>query len=252
MKIDSETNPVWKPVQSGTILETKTALQLQNCLVLEKGYKFLLMSRFSQDALENLFSMVRFKNPVPTALEFKNALRIITVSQYITGKTTASYEADDSEQCTSILDISVPSSSDNPLCPSELPDDDLNISATEAASLEYLGGYAVHQFIKLNKRCDTCFKALTIPPPVQLQHDYAQHQSLVQLREYTKQALVYISPAVKELLQIAEKVFKTNEKDIMTTQKVLTTLVTACSSSSSKNILQGVDKHFATGEEKAK
>ena len=200
VKIGSEAKPTWKPVQSGTILATKTALQLQNCLVLEKGYKFLLMSRFSQDALENLFSMVRFKNPIPTALEFKNALRIITVSQCITGKTTSSYEADDSEQCTSILDISLPSTYNNDLLPSELTDD-LHISLTEAAGLEYLGGYAVHQFIKLNRHCDTCVKALTIPPPVPLQHDYAQHQSLVQLRDYTKQALVYISPAVNQLLE---------------------------------------------------
>ena len=36
----SKTKPTWKPVQSGTILATKTALQLQNCVVLEKGYKF--------------------------------------------------------------------------------------------------------------------------------------------------------------------------------------------------------------------
>ena len=90
--------------------------------------------------------------------------------------------------------------------------------------------------MKLNRHCDTCVEALTIPPPVPLQHDYAQHQSLVHLRDYTKQALVYIAPAVKQLLEAAEKVFKTNEKDIMTTQNVLTTLVNACSSSSHHKI----------------
>ena len=74
------------------------------------------------------------------------------------------------------------------------------------------------------------FEGLTILPPVPLRHDYAQHQSLVQLRDYTKQALVYISPTVKQLLEVAEKVFKTNETDIMSTQNVLTTLVSACSS----------------------
>ena len=102
--------------------------------------------------------------------------------------------------------------------------------------MEYLGGYAVHQFIKLNRHCYICVKTLTIPPPVPLQHDYAQHQSLVQLGDYTKQALVYISPTVKQLLEAAEKVFKTNEKDIMTTQNVLTTRVIACSSSGHHNI----------------
>jgi hypothetical protein len=42
----------------------------------------ILPSRFTQDALENLFSNVRARNPVPNAKEFKTILRLITIYQY--------------------------------------------------------------------------------------------------------------------------------------------------------------------------
>ena len=130
------------------------------------------MSRFTQDALENPFFTVRFKNPVPTALEFKNALRITTVSRCITGKSISSY---DSTQCHSILDISLPSTStsqEGSLISIEPNDLNLNLSPSESSSLDHLGGYAVHQFAKLNIHCDNCMKTLIIDPPAPLEHTY--------------------------------------------------------------------------------
>ena len=197
------------------------------------------MNRFTQDALENPFFTVRFKNPVPTALEFKNALRIITVSQCITGKSTSSYEADDSTQCHSILDISLPSTStseDGSLLSIEPNDFNLNLSPSESSSLDHLGGYAVHQFAKLNIHCDNCMKTLIIDPPAPLEHTYTQTQSLVQLRDYTKKALIYISPEVKKLLETAENIFVANEKEILTKQNVLVTLVNTCLSTAENTI----------------
>ena len=40
-------------------------------------------------------------------------------------------------------------------------------------------------------------KTLIIDPPAPLEHTYTEKQSLVQLRDYTKQAFIYISPEVK-------------------------------------------------------
>lgn len=72
----------WKPFQTGLLLCTQTALDLQ-ILYLEKyNFSYLLLGRFTQDALENLFSAVRNKNPVPDAREFKQALRLISLSQF--------------------------------------------------------------------------------------------------------------------------------------------------------------------------
>ncbi|XP_064468717.1 uncharacterized protein LOC135382992 [Ornithodoros turicata] len=62
----NRTNPTWKPVQSGVIITTTTALK-RELYVTERGLKFLLLGRFSQDSLENLFSVVRTRTPVPRA-----------------------------------------------------------------------------------------------------------------------------------------------------------------------------------------
>ena len=42
-----------------------------------------MTSRFTQDCLENLFSLVRAKQVVPTALQFKNNLKLICVAQFL-------------------------------------------------------------------------------------------------------------------------------------------------------------------------
>ena len=47
--------------------------------------------------LENLFSLVRIRKPVPTPLEFKYALKMISTAQFFTLPRTGSYEEDDGE-----------------------------------------------------------------------------------------------------------------------------------------------------------
>ena len=56
---------------------------------------FLLTSHFTQDCLENLFSTVRSKNPIPIALGFLRSLRLITVAQFSKSSKFGSYEVDD-------------------------------------------------------------------------------------------------------------------------------------------------------------
>ena len=65
----------WKPIQTGVIVSTTSVLEIQEDL-LDNGHKFLLTSRLTQDCLENLFSSVCLKNPVPSPLEFKYALKM--------------------------------------------------------------------------------------------------------------------------------------------------------------------------------
>lgn len=73
---------VWKPVQTGIILSTQSAVGLTEYLLNERDFQFVLTSRFSQDCLENLFSLVRHRQSKPSALLFKQNLRMITVSQF--------------------------------------------------------------------------------------------------------------------------------------------------------------------------
>ncbi|KAG0410541.1 hypothetical protein HPB47_012347 [Ixodes persulcatus] len=60
----------WKPSQAGVISSTTVLYQLQEDLLNEHDYAYLLTGRLTQDCLENVFSVVRLKKPVPSALEF--------------------------------------------------------------------------------------------------------------------------------------------------------------------------------------
>jgi hypothetical protein len=70
-------------------------LELHKKLLDDKKYDFVLTSRFSQDCLENLFSVLRSKQIVPNALQVKNNLKLICVAQYLKEARTSSYSEDD-------------------------------------------------------------------------------------------------------------------------------------------------------------
>lgn len=84
----------WKPLNTGMIMSTLSLWAISNDL-LNKGYKFVLLHRFTQDALENIFSQIRRKaGSSPSALECKRALKLITVSQFISDVKRSSYMSD--------------------------------------------------------------------------------------------------------------------------------------------------------------
>jgi hypothetical protein len=85
----------WKPVQTGMIMATKSILEIQDVLLMVYLFKLVLTGRLSQDSLENLFSMIRSKNPIPTAKEFKYNLRAICIAQYLKEHKNSNYQFDD-------------------------------------------------------------------------------------------------------------------------------------------------------------
>ncbi|XP_025155233.1 uncharacterized protein LOC109504180 isoform X1 [Harpegnathos saltator] len=87
----------FKPVQSGVMITTTSLIELTQFLIDERKYVYVLTSRFTQDCLENLFSSIRVKHPVPTALQFKQNLKLIAISQYLQSPHTSSYEKDDGQ-----------------------------------------------------------------------------------------------------------------------------------------------------------
>ncbi|KAH9365836.1 hypothetical protein HPB48_013372 [Haemaphysalis longicornis] len=76
IKATSTDRDCFKPVQNGVLISTTSALRIQHELLNVYNFLFVLLCRFTRDALENLFSCVRSKNPVPRALEFKLTLRL--------------------------------------------------------------------------------------------------------------------------------------------------------------------------------
>lgn len=98
------THASWKSVLAGVIITATTALRLHEYYIEEKGFKSLMLSRFTQDALDNLFNTIRLKSPVPRAREFKSALRLTVLDQFFKPSRHGSYDADDSVHLAKFLE----------------------------------------------------------------------------------------------------------------------------------------------------
>lgn len=95
----------WKPFQTGIVISTTSIIQTTKYLLDDHNFKFILGSHFMQDCIENLFSVIRSKHVSPTAVQFKNDLKLITISFYMKNVSHGSYEQDDREFFSEFLDI---------------------------------------------------------------------------------------------------------------------------------------------------
>lgn len=73
----------WQPIQKGIQLTTAAVIALHKEKVQEGEQEYLLTNRCNTDTAENLFSQVRFIQKHPTPKQFKDALRQVTLSQYL-------------------------------------------------------------------------------------------------------------------------------------------------------------------------
>lgn len=204
----SRPNASWKPVQTGMIITTTTALNLRELYVRSKGLKFLMLSRFSQDALENLFSAIRVKSPVPRAREFKYTLRLIVLAQFFKPSKHGSYDTDDSVHLTDFL-CSRPDLSAE-LEPVQMPVMTENLVPEEQESLEYLAGYIAQSVSKKHGLCDHCKTAL-------VETDITRAGLLLQLKNYVanKSSLCTPSASLMSLLECAETYYRKNEASLV-------------------------------------
>lgn len=104
MDIEEGYKSTWKPSQKGSIVATSSILDIQNIYLDDKGFHFILTSRFTQDCLENLFSVMGTKNIVPNALQVKNNLKLLSVSQYLKDISKGNYNEDDRTFLSGFLD----------------------------------------------------------------------------------------------------------------------------------------------------
>ena len=85
----------WKPIQRGMLMACTALLEIQEDLLLRrKIFTFLLLGRFTQDFVENLFSLLRFRVAVPNALHFKWNLRVVTLAQICLTANNTNYARD--------------------------------------------------------------------------------------------------------------------------------------------------------------
>lgn len=73
----------WKPFQRGFLVSTTSVLELSKYLLQERGFQYVLPGRLLQDCLENLFSTVRSGNPKRSALQVRDSIKQITISEYL-------------------------------------------------------------------------------------------------------------------------------------------------------------------------
>ncbi|XP_011883962.1 PREDICTED: uncharacterized protein LOC105571100 [Vollenhovia emeryi] len=97
-------NGAWKPFQSGLLLCTQTALDVQAEYLEKHNFQFLLLGRCTQDALENLFSQIRSRKSVPDARKFKQTFRLICLSQFQANINRGNYSVSNSQDLINYCD----------------------------------------------------------------------------------------------------------------------------------------------------
>ncbi|XP_037040307.1 uncharacterized protein LOC119077264, partial [Bradysia coprophila] len=97
---------VWKPFQRGFLVSCTSILELSSYLLTERGFEYFLPSRGLQDCLENLFSCVRSDNPKPNAIQVRDAIKNIAISEYLSAPVAnASYQWDESTFLNGFLNV---------------------------------------------------------------------------------------------------------------------------------------------------
>lgn len=167
---------------------TNAILRLQQTFFEKYGYETLFTSRFTQDCVENLFSVVRLKQRRPTPIQFRSHLRTIAISQYMQEVKNASYDTDDRAYLTGFMEYMEERSRENSIqeesltvtnsmdCSADVVDDAnlitnhsstdvsalaarlmLDFDNSEANALFHVAGYIVGTIGKNMKTCKTCF-----------------------------------------------------------------------------------------------
>lgn len=94
----------WKPWKTGLVVCTNAMIRLILRLF-DSGHKQIFTSRFVQDCLENIFSVIRSKQRRPTPRDFGRNLKIVTLSQYMAPVPNSSYCFDDQEHLIGLADF---------------------------------------------------------------------------------------------------------------------------------------------------
>lgn len=122
----------------------------------------MLGARFTQDCIENLFSNIRKKFPAANALQFKQSLKIHSISQYLQVVNNTNYEQDKGEFVVNFLEDR--KRNENRNIPSEIPETpaykiSVRLDNVHLNILYALSGYIIHKISKLPTVCKTCINS---------------------------------------------------------------------------------------------
>lgn len=161
-----------------------------------RKHKFVLTGRFSQDCLENLFSVIRSRNVIPTALQFKNNLKLISTSQYIKTVDKSNYDEDDSHMITEFLNNSnsTKKQSISAECnesSSPIPNSTIVFNNIELNVLYNIAGYIIANIKKNMTYCNNCILSLGSKKVQNFKYN-----NLILLRCYKKETLFFVKPYI--------------------------------------------------------
>lgn len=173
-----------------------------------------MTGRLTQDPLENLFCTVRIKQKKPSAVLFKNTLKVISMAQIITDPTSSSYDADDRTYLNDFLDIIKHFKSEKkpielPHCNSSVYYNTTKLSRLELMALYNLAGHILFK-IKKNKfrKCTNCFDSLGSNKPITFEYSkLTQFKNFNSLRETSSSSLFYPNENVFDFFRTLENVF---------------------------------------------
>lgn len=183
---------VFKPVQTGLMITTKSFIELADFLIKERGFLYVLGARFSNDFVENLFSNVRKKFPIPNALQFQYSLKHITFSQYLQALPNTNYAVDSGDLLADFLQRpkKVFSKQTEEMCVApNVESKIIQLNNLELNSLYYVCGYIISSICKNQKICDRCIASAgskTYDPKIQFSR-------LVSLKCYRAKTLFFVN-----------------------------------------------------------
>lgn len=204
-KMEVGLKKIWKPSQTGVLISTESMLELQAYLLEIRGYKYVLTSRFSQDCLENLFSVLRSKQVIPNAQQVKNNLKLISVSQYLKHLNNSSYEEDDRDFLSGFLDVLTETKPQYEVVniPNNIDSSTINLNFSEINSLYNICGYIMQSIMKTSTTCKGCIDAAGSKKPL-----YRSFTKFTNIKRFQEHTLFFVTEELFYFFLEMENIFR--------------------------------------------
>ena len=211
----------WKPFQKGIVITILSFLELSIFLINKRNYKFVMGGRFTQDCTENLFSVLRMKNCILNAVQFKNNLKLVTISYYMRRISSSNYDEDervylpDFLQTVKVFRKGKEMNNISMCTPSNIhynPDaayQRIVINNIELNVLHHIAGYLIRSIANTQKICKNCLLYTG-----NLRPTITTYNRLTSLRCYGKDTLFFVNPRTFNFFIEKEKNFRLHISNI--------------------------------------
>ena len=173
---------------------------------MSENYGFVLTAQLTSECIENLFSQVRSKNPVPSAKEVKANLRAVSIAQFLTKKKGANYSFDNGDFLADFLNVPAHEGAQEEVEENEEIENNPNLrvdlTRQEEDILYYVCGWVLKGVRDNNKVCDQCVKSVLSVSSAE------GSASLLQEKDFTGESLVLVSADIFGMFLEAENLFQ--------------------------------------------